>query len=87
MRLKMGLRTKKGSKAARVSLYTSHTVRTRDGGERALKCGRMLAIRLMCTECLGWGDDPKDCTASLCPLFPFRGRTRASQRGKIKSSP
>ena len=57
-----------------------HTVRTRDGGEKAIKMGRRLAIFLMCTECLGWEGQPKDCTSPLCPLFPFRGATRASQR-------
>jgi len=41
--------------------------------------GRKLAIRLFCTECLGWGDDPATCTAPLCPLYPFRGKTLASQ--------
>ena len=61
-----------------------HTVRTRDGGKKATKCGRKQAILLMCTECLGWEHHPKDCTAPLCPLFPFRGITMASQRGAAK---
>jgi hypothetical protein len=64
----------------RTTAEVSHTVRTRDGGVKTLKYGRKLAIRLACTECLGWEDHPKDCTSPLCPLFPFRGITLLSQR-------
>jgi len=57
-----------------------HTVKTRDGGRKALRIGRKQAIQLCCVECLGWDIHPKDCTSPLCPLFPFRGMTMASQR-------
>jgi hypothetical protein len=60
----------------------AHTVRTRDGGQKAIKYGRKQAILLMCTECLGWEGHPKTCTSPLCPLFPFRGITMSSQRSK-----
>ena len=63
----------------RTSTTVSHTIRTRDGGTKELKYGRAKAIKLFCTECLGWGDHPKDCTSPLCPLFPFRGLTLLSQ--------
>ena len=56
----------------------SHTVRTRDGGTKALRYGRKAAIRLHCTECLGWEDSPEVCTDTLCALYPFRGKTLAS---------
>lgn len=59
----------------------SHTVRTKDGGKRTLACGRKLAIRLFCVECLGWAVNPAECTSKLCPLYPFRGNTTASLRG------
>lgn len=53
-----------------------HTVRTKNGKDVQINVTRSLAIKLMCTECLGWGEDhPKNCTAPKCPLFPFRGRT------------
>jgi hypothetical protein len=68
--------------ATRRPKVASHTVRTRDGGKITLKYGRKLAIRLFCTECLGWEDNPKDCTAPLCPLYPFRAGTMASLRGQ-----
>lgn len=32
------------------------------------------AIKAFCTECLGFETHPKDCTASSCPLYPFRGK-------------
>lgn len=53
-------------------------VRTSGGGQRTLRYGRKLAIYLKCTECLGWEDNPRDCTGKLCPLYPFRGKTFAS---------
>ena len=39
---------------------------------------RAKAIKIFCTECLGYEDHPKTCTAPLCPLFPFRGKSQAS---------
>ena len=56
-----------------------HTVRTSTNGRRELRYGRELAIRMKCTECLGWEGDPAECTAPLCPLYPFRGLTRKSR--------
>ena len=60
---------------------TIHTVRTQDGGTRTMKMARTLAVRAMCTECMGWDSHPKDCTSKLCPLYPFRGRTQATAKG------
>jgi hypothetical protein len=60
----------------------SHTVRTRDGGKKALKYARKQAIYLTCTECMGWDENPSNCTSPLCPIYPFRGYTRASLRGE-----
>lgn len=56
-----------------------HAIRTSTNGTRELRYGRELAIRMMCTQCLGWEADPAECTAPLCPLFPFRGLTRKSR--------
>lgn len=58
----------------------SHTIRTRDGGTLTMRYSRKMAILLCCTECLGWEQDPKDCTSLMCPLWPFRGVTRASNK-------
>lgn len=59
-----------------------HTIRTRDGGRKRLKYGRKQAIQLMCMECMGWETSPRECTAVLCPLYPYRGVTMASQKGE-----
>ena len=67
-------------KAPRAPSRRTHTVRTKDGGQKALNYGRKQAILLHCTECLGWEIHPRDCTSPLCPLYPFRGQTMASQR-------
>ena len=56
-----------------------HAVRTSSGGQRMLRYGKKQAIRLKCTECLGWETHPNDCTGVLCPLYPFRGKTLASR--------
>ena len=61
----------------------NHTVRTRDGGEIEIKgLTRQTAISLFCSECLGWETHPKDCTATKCPLFPYR---RKSQKAYYSS--
>ena len=61
---------------------SSHKVRTADGGAVELpRYGRQLAIRAMCSECMGWESHPKDCTATLCPLYPFRGKTLRTRKG------
>jgi len=64
----------------------SHIVRARSGENIAINgLTRSKAIKLFCTECLGWESSPAGCTSPLCPLFPYRGRTMASQ-GNFKES-
>ena len=58
-----------------------HIIKTRDGGRKGLSYTRAQAIKLFCVACLGWEVHPKECTAPLCPLFPYRGITLASQHG------
>lgn len=63
-----------------------HKIRHRDGGEVEVDLTRDLAIKMMCTECLGWGEDhPNNCTAPLCPLFPYRGKSMKAilERNKV----
>jgi len=52
-----------------------HTVRTKEQGYITLSLSRARAIKLMCTECMGWETNPKECTDPHCPLFLYRGRT------------
>ena len=60
-----------------------HTVRTRDGGTITLSVfTRGKAIKVFCTECMGWDMHPKECTDPHCPLYPYRGQSLATQRGE-----
>ncbi len=61
-----------------------HTVRTSDGGSISLRLTRKSAIAALCTECMGFGN-PRDCTARLCPVWPFRIKTLATRRGDIQT--
>lgn len=57
----------------------NHTIRTADGGTVTVaNYTRGKAIKLMCTECMGWSANPRDCTDHKCPLYPFRGKSLAS---------
>lgn len=58
-----------------------HVVRTADGGYISLRLTRKRAMDAMCTECMGFEDNPKDCTAKLCPLYPFRAKTFETRKG------
>ena len=50
--------------------------RTYKDGVKVTEGGRELAIRLFCTECLGYGEvHPKDCESKDCPLYHFRGKS------------
>ena len=70
-------RRQEGKRKATVA----HTVRTADGLHIELRLTRKLAMACMCTECLGFEDNPADCTAHLCPLYPFRAKTLVTRRG------
>ena len=62
-------------------MAVKHTVRTRDGGKKTFdNLTRNKAIAMHCTECMGWGDNPKTCTSPNCALFPFRKKTESTIR-------
>ncbi len=62
-----------------------HTVRTADEGHIKLKLTRKLAMAAMCTECMGFEENPADCTSYCCPLYPFRAKTLVTKRGNLKA--
>lgn len=72
-----------GGPKLRKASRAEHTVRTADNDfVRIPRLTRGLAIRMHCTECLGWqGNAKEDCTDELCCLFPFRGRSLRAYRG------
>lgn len=60
-----------------------HRIRTADGGTKEFDhYARARAIKNMCTECMGWDEHPRDCSANLCPLFPFRGKVLSTRVGQ-----
>ena len=61
-----------------------HVIRTRDGNTKKVDYSRALAIKALCTECLGWEVHPRDCQSKMCPVYPFRGQTMATQKGDGK---
>ena len=75
--------TKPPNPNAKPRPVVTHTVRTKDGLTKSLRMTRNLAIKLHCTECMG-DNHPSTCTSLLCPLYPYRGQTRASQKGDRK---
>ena len=60
-----------------------HVVRTADGRYKEIRLTRKLAMAAMCTECLGFEENPANCTSNNCPIFPYRARTLATRRGNL----
>lgn len=58
----------------------NHTIRCADGGTKVIHnyVSRSKAIKLFCTECMGWSENPSKCTDTKCPLYPFRGKSLSS---------
>ena len=70
-----------GKAARRAIPKGRHVVRSADKRYVAIPSTRRSCMAAMCMECMGWESDPKDCTAPLCPLYPFRRRTLATHKG------
>jgi hypothetical protein len=49
-----------------------HTIRSSKGDIIEVKLTPLSAIVKNCKECLGWSDNPENCTSPLCCLYPFR---------------
>ena len=72
-------------KEAKMSV--THTVRTADGGTKTFHdYTRGMAIKAHCSECEAWRGNPRDCTATKCALFPFRGKTLLTREGSKVAS-
>ncbi len=61
-----------------------HTIHDKNGNPITVNLTRSLAIKACCTECLGFEDNPSNCTSLFCPLYPFRGKTMISS-GRSRS--
>jgi hypothetical protein len=71
-------------KAGKTSAAVTHTLRCSDRRYLTLRLTRKLAIAAHCTECLGFEDNPVNCTSLFCPLFPFRAKTLRTKTGNTE---
>jgi hypothetical protein len=69
-----------GRQNAKSRTSVTHTVRTEGEDDLTIEnYTRGLAIKVFCTECMGWEENVKRCTSPKCPLFPFRRNTRLTR--------
>ena len=61
-----------------------HEIRARDGGTRTVPLTPQKAIRSFCVECMGFNaSEVPDCTAPLCPIYPWRmGKVKTGRKGR-----
>jgi len=72
-------------KRTRTAQTVLHTIQCKNGGIKRVKLTRTLAIKVMCTQCIG-EEHPSRCSATLCPLYPYRGKTRIADHGKSETT-
>ena len=71
---------------AKFSKTYDSVLRTRDGGFIRVRLTRKTAMAFHCTECMGWEENPAQCTSPLCALYPFRAKTLGTQKGKFDTA-
>jgi len=50
----------------------TNELRLEVGGTKEVTYSRTKAIKMFCTECLGFETHPKECISKNCALYPFR---------------
>lgn len=58
-----------------IKINKKHKIRTKSGKLLELELSRALAIKIHCTECMGYEGNPKECGIEECALYPFRGKS------------
>lgn len=58
-----------------------HTIKTSENGRVDVDLTPSLAIKLKCVDCMGYESHPDTCTATTCPLYPYRGKSMLSMHG------
>ena len=54
-------------------MSVQHTIRDAHGGTVTVRLTPRTAIKRFCVECFGWERaEVPECSAPLCPLYPFR---------------
>lgn len=55
-------------------MSVKHRIRMENGGHKEVTIARGTAIKIFCTECMGYiSAEVARCTDKNCPLYPFRG--------------
>lgn len=67
-------------------MRVKHTIRSPKGGTTTVELTPLKAIKAECSECMAWETHPKECTAKLCPLFPFRGKSMIAHKINYSNS-
>jgi hypothetical protein len=62
--------------------WVEQEVRDRNGRLLRVRLNKSRAIRAFCTECLGWATHPRECTATHCPLYAWRGAFNPAKGAK-----
>jgi len=63
-------------------MAVKHRIRTKGNKTREVNLTPVGAIRAFCLECVNWQyEEIRECTDSLCPLYPFRLGTNPSRKG------
>ena len=64
-----------------------HTIRSKNGRTQTVSLSPLRAIRLNCLECVCWSPyEVKNCTSSLCSLYPYRFGKAPGHKGKGNAS-
>ncbi len=59
-----------------------HTIRSKNGGTKAVSLSPLKAIRYQCLECMGFSAfEVRKCTGPLCSLHPYRLGTNPERKG------
>jgi hypothetical protein len=59
-----------------------HTIRSKDGGIKAVSLTPIKAVRYQCLECMGWSAyEVKYCAGTLCSLYPYRFGNNPERKG------
>lgn len=71
-------------------MAVTHEIRTKTGKTKNVRLSPLSAARAFCMECVCWSPgEVKNCTDTLCPLYPFRSGKNPSRSGiggKIKGN-
>lgn len=75
-----------GRKAATTQPKPGRPVLCANGKYLIVRLTKKQAIQAHCTECMGFEENPINCTSFACSLYPYRGRTLRTRTGDLTKS-